>query len=206
MVVVDCLLQEQLWVLNACFFSDLFDHFHVNLLGDFNRGLHGFHCHRDATVLASFFELDQSRVPWEESEGFFCRFVGALKISDSFEQNGEVGRGRSMLFVEVKANLEGLSCTPCILLCLKKDSPVEPSHVARWVERDGFVERCQRAFDIVSPTSLFPDREEDFNHLLRVFDVLQFWNHVSRGFRRLLFAGFYGTRRLIFHGIKGIIY
>ena len=203
-IVVNGFLKQNRWVMDTGFFRYFFDGFHIDRLGDFQGWLHGFHGHRYAAVFAPFFELDQRRVGWEKPEGFFSHFVGTLQVSYPFEQNGEVGRGWCVILVQIKAYLERLSSTACILLSFEKHATVEPRHVRRRVESDRFVEGSQGTLHIVFPTSLLTDIEQHINHFLRVFNVFKFGNNVPRCFYRFIFLLNSGFHRLVFNSINGL--
>ena len=178
-VVMDGFLQKIFRVFDACFLSNLFDNLHVDRLRNFNRWLHGLHGHRYAAVFAPFFELDQRRMAGKESERLLSHGVGALKVADSFQQDGEVGGGGCVLVVQVKADLKRLACTACVLLRFEKNASIEPRHVAGRVQGDGFVERSQSSFHVVSSTSLLAHGEQHFDHFLGVLNFLKFGNNVS---------------------------
>ena len=87
---------------------------------------------------------------WEKGECFFCHIISTLKVSNTFQKNGHVRRSRSVIFIQVKADLEGLTSSTSVLLCLEEDATIEPSHIGGWVESDCFVEGCKGALDFIA--------------------------------------------------------
>ena len=89
---------------------------------------------------------------------------------------------------------------------LRAKRPIEPRHVARWVEGDGLVERCKGAFDITTTTAFFTDGEQHLNHFLGVFDLLKFGNDVPWRLRWLFCSRCRFLQRFVLHGFKGLIH
>ena len=177
-VVVDGFVEQIFRVFDARFFCDFFHECHVDFLSDLDRGLHCFHGHGNVAVLASFLKSDQGWVAREEIQCLTRHRVCSLKVANSLQEDGQICRSGSVFLVQIKTDLEGLACPTSILLSFEQDAPIEPRHVARWVEGDGLVERCKGAFDITTTAAFFTDGEQHLNHFLGVFHLFKFGNNV----------------------------
>ena len=177
-VVMDRFVEQIFRIFYPRFFSHLFHHGHVDGLCHFNRRLHGFHGDGDAAVFASCLKRNEGGVSGEKTEGAFRHVVSTFEVANSLQKDGEVGGRRCMLLIEVKADLEGLSRPSGVLLCFQQNASVEPRHVARRIQSDGFVEGGERALDIGTTTAFFTHREQNFDHFLGVVHVFKFGNDV----------------------------
>ncbi len=204
-IMMNGFLEEVIRIRNSCFFGDFLNHFHVDGLGDFEGWLHGFHGHGYSAVFAALLELDKGGMAREKRQRLFGHGIRSLQISDAFEENGKVGCGWCVFLIQIKADLKRLTCASGILLCLEKHATVEPRHIAGRVKGDGLVERCQGSLNVISSASFFTHREQDLDHFFRVFDVVKFGNHISRGLllgRRSLWGSLNG---LVLNGFNRLV-
>ena len=147
-IMVDGLCKNSFPVSCTGFFHDLLDLCFAEGLGRLNNW-HFFNFHRFYAAFAPRLKFGQRWVTWEEHKGSRSHFIGTDFIANPLEEDGEVGRCWRMFFIEVETNLEGLSSATGILLGFEQDASVEPSHVTRRVECNGFVESHEGFFWIV---------------------------------------------------------